>query len=77
MNYDKAKFKAADENEDNVLDKHEYAAFIHPYDYPRMTDVEADRVLADYDLNGDGKITWEEFQKNPVFAKSKLHDLII
>lgn len=67
----KARFATADRNGDKQLDLSEYAAFNNPQDYPFMSDVEADRVLADYDTDGDGKVTEEEYLSNAVFAKSK------
>lgn len=51
----------------------EASAFLHPYDYPRMSEVESSRILADYDTNGDGKVSAEEYISNPSFAKSECY----
>ena len=39
--YDKKKFDAADEDKDGKLSTDEAVAFLHPYDFDRMSDVEA------------------------------------
>lgn len=72
--YDKKKFAAADENSDGKLDAEEATAFLHPYDYDRMADVESDRVLGEYDTNGDGKVDVDEYTKNKQFENSELQN---
>ena len=71
MAYDKKKFAAADENGDGKLNDEEAAAFLHPYDYTRMADVEAERVLGEYDKNDDGKISVDEYLSSSSFSESK------
>lgn len=56
-----AKFKAADTNGDGGLDVAEYSAFLHPQNYEHMHGLEIDRTLVDYDKNGDGVVTFEEY----------------
>jgi Ca2+-binding EF-hand superfamily protein len=56
-----SKFKLADSNHDGSLELEEYAAFLHPQNYDFMHSHEIDRTLTDYDKNGDGVVSFEEY----------------
>ena len=71
--YDKKKFDAADEDKDGKLSTDEAVAFLHPYDFERMSDVETDRVMSEFDKNNDGKIDLDEYIGHSTFAKSKIY----
>ena len=71
--YDMKKFDAADEDKDGKLSTDEAVAFLHPYDFERMSDVETDRVMSEFDKNNDGKIDLDEYIGHSTFAKSKLY----
>ena len=58
---DERRFAAADLNNDGVLDKNEYVAFYHPYDYEYMHKFEIERGIKDYDKDNDGVVTVDEF----------------
>jgi Ca2+-binding EF-hand superfamily protein len=58
---DRERFQRADINKDSVLDPDEYAAFLHPLDYPHMQDYELDRLIADYDKNHDNYVNFIEY----------------
>ena len=58
---EKKKFDAADLNKDGSLDGEEYVAFVYPYDFAHMHDVELERTLQEQDKDKDGIITKEEF----------------
>ena len=51
----------ADENGDGVLEKTEFAAFMHPEDVKRMKDVVIDEALMDMDKDKDGFVTVDEY----------------
>lgn len=70
LGYDKKKFNAADENSDGKLSTDEAVAFLHPYDFERMSDVETDRVMGEFDTNNDGKIDMEEYLGHSAFSKN-------
>jgi hypothetical protein len=36
-----------------------------------MTEAEADRVLADYDIDGDRKVSQKEYLSHATFSKSR------
>jgi len=40
-----------------------------------MSEVETDRVLDEFDTNGDGKIDVKEYLSNAAFANSKLLEI--
>ena len=67
---DAEKFKTADADGNGVLDRTEYPAFIHPYDYDFMHDVELKLLLRQYDKNGDGVIDFREYMTQPGQSKS-------
>ena len=58
---DRERFQRADVNKDSVLDQDEYAAFLHPLDYPHMQEYELDKLIADYDKNHDNFVDYQEY----------------
>ena len=58
---DKMKFDAADVDGDQALSLEEYAAFLYPYDFKHMHDVEIDVTLKEMDGDKDGSINFKEF----------------
>ncbi len=61
ISLDKEKFERADSNQDGGLSQEEFNAFLHPYNFEDMRDLELKEVLIDYDKNKDGTINLEEF----------------
>ena len=61
---DKRKFGRADENKDGKLTKDEYAAYLHPYDFPHMRQEVIDRSMDDMDKDKDGYISLEEYMSD-------------
>jgi len=59
-----ALFKAADANNDGLLDKHELGAVVFPETHEGATNALMDQTMRDADENGDGKITIEEFKNS-------------
>ena len=55
------KFDAADVDGDEALSLEEYAAFLYPYDFKHMHDVEIDVTLKEMDADKDGSINFKEF----------------
>ena len=58
---DHLKFKAADKDKDDSLNFEEYVAFEFPYDFEHMHEVELNKAMKDYDGNGDGSVSLQEF----------------
>ncbi|KAJ8305276.1 hypothetical protein KUTeg_015821 [Tegillarca granosa] len=58
---DELRFKAADLNKDGKLDKEEFMAFSHPYNYDHMYESEMRIKLNAVDKDKDGKVSIEEF----------------
>ena len=58
---DKKKWHAADSNQDNMLTKDEYSAYLHPSEYRRMHEVAADELLKGVDKDKDGYLSLEEY----------------
>ena len=66
MRLEKRKFKLADENGDEKLDKDEFAAYMMPQHYARMMEFEVERLKSKLDKNYDGKISFLEFRADRV-----------
>lgn len=58
---DEQKFKLADQNKDGIMQEKEYAAFIHPTDYPHMHSYEISKTIEDLDKNKDNHIDITEY----------------
>lgn len=58
---DELRFKAADLNKDGKLDKDEFMAFSHPYNYDHMFESEKQIKLNAIDKDKDDKVSIEEF----------------
>lgn len=56
-----AKFRAADENGDQVLEKHELASLFYPETHDGVLDVSTGETLRLKDKDGDGKLDPREF----------------
>ena len=67
MDEEEVKFNKADKNGDGVLEREEFNAFYHPYNYEYMHPVEIQRTLKQHDWNGDGFLSVEEFLGNGMF----------
>ncbi len=61
LNEDKAKFTRADKNNDGFLNETEFAAYLHPYNFDYMEDYELDRIMGEYDKDGNSFIDFEEY----------------
>ncbi|XP_067679887.1 nucleolar GTP-binding protein 2-like [Haliotis asinina] len=58
---DEKRFTAADLDKDGALDKSEYVAFVHPYDYEHMHAYEVQHRLKDFDKDNDTAVSLAEF----------------
>nr|VZI13624.1 unnamed protein product [Spirometra erinaceieuropaei] len=58
---DERRWNAADMDFDNKLSIDEFAAFLHPQDYPRMRNVVIEETLQSVDKDGDGYISLDEY----------------
>ncbi|XP_046327571.2 calumenin-like isoform X2 [Haliotis rufescens] len=58
---DERRFNGADLDKSGSLDKSEYVAFYHPYDFEHMHQYEIERGIKDYDKDGDGQVSMKEF----------------
>jgi len=58
---EKQLFLAADINKDGNLNKEEFRSFYSPEDYPHMQPVILLSIMNRFDIDKDGKITFEEF----------------
>uniref|UniRef100_A0A0V0J7F3 Reticulocalbin-3 n=1 Tax=Schistocephalus solidus TaxID=70667 RepID=A0A0V0J7F3_SCHSO len=58
---DERRWNAADMDFDNKLSLDEFAAFLHPQDYPRMRNVVIEETLQSVDNDGDGYISLDEY----------------
>ncbi|CAH8456490.1 unnamed protein product [Dicrocoelium dendriticum] len=68
MEEEKVKFDSADTDQNGSLNVTEYAAFEHPHNYRHMSPYEIIHTLRDFDKNGDGLISQEEY-----LADEKMH----
>lgn len=70
---DRHRFKVADLNNDGALDHKEYVAYLQPYDYPHMYEVEMDRSMSDLDKDKDGYVSKQEFIDGRLTLAFHLH----
>lgn len=61
MARDQRRWKAADLNHDDQLNKEEYGCFMHPEDCEHMKDIVVTETMGDIDKNGDGFVSLEEY----------------
>lgn len=61
MRRDERRWKMADNNGDGVLNRDEFADFLHPEEAEHMSDVVVDETLEDVDKDKDGKISLNEY----------------
>lgn len=54
-------FLTADMNKDNQLNQEEFRYFYTPEDYPHMKPLIMNSVMNRFDVDKDGKITFDEF----------------
>ena len=60
-------FQSLDENGDGLLQPNELVAFLKTLGYqPANADAEADKILAQWDSDGDGTISFDEFVASQV-----------
>ena len=62
--------QAADTDKDGVLDREEFASFLHPQDTPHMKDIVVQEALDDMDKDKDGYVTVEEYIRKMVMTTS-------
>lgn len=58
---DKVVFETADLNKDGHLTRDEFVLFISPEEHPIMLPIILNQTLRDKDLDGDGRINFQEF----------------
>ncbi|XP_057672626.1 reticulocalbin-2 isoform X1 [Diorhabda carinulata] len=82
---DKNMWKAADINNDGVLDANEWVSFSHPEEHPNMLPIILEQTLKDKDKDEDGAINFQEYigtrgndiSKDDLIAeKAKFDDLL-
>lgn len=61
MRRDEKRWNAADRNGDKLLDKSEFADFLHPEESEIMRDVVIEETLEDVDKDKDGRISLSEY----------------
>ena len=61
MENDKKAWEAADLNKDKRLSVDEFAGFLHPHDFPHMSEIVLQRTAEEMDANRDGFITKDEY----------------
>jgi Ca2+-binding EF-hand superfamily protein len=66
FSHEEAKFKAADLNSDGKLDKTEFVNLVHPHTHPEVHDIHATERMRKTDVNGDGKISSEEWEEEHI-----------
>ncbi|XP_067678395.1 calumenin-like [Haliotis asinina] len=68
---DERRFDGADLDKNKMLDKSEYVAFYHPYDFEHMHKFEIERGIKDYDKDNDGKVSLAEYVGDVDDAESR------
>jgi len=63
---ERAKFRAADANGDELLDLVEMTSLFYPETHPGVLEITARTALKQKDVNGDGKLTAKEFWEGDV-----------
>lgn len=58
------RWKAADKNSDNILDKDEFKNFIHPEESESSKHILVDEAMEDMDTDSNGEVTLEEYVKH-------------
>lgn len=58
---DHNRFLHADRDGDKVMNKEEFADFLHPHEVPHMREVVIDETMTDMDKNKDGFVELEEY----------------
>lgn len=58
---DRRRWNYADGDQNDALNRTEFAAFLHPEDHPEMRDAVVLETLEDIDKDGDGKVSLEEY----------------
>ncbi|XP_022211782.2 calumenin-B-like [Drosophila obscura] len=61
INRDRRRWKVADKNRDDCLNREEFSAFLHSEDHPAMRDVVLKEMFDDLDVDRDGKISLVEY----------------
>ncbi|XP_055761705.1 calumenin-A isoform X1 [Salvelinus fontinalis] len=61
MARDERRFKMADQNGDQIANKEEFTAFLHPEEYDHMKGIVVLETMEDIDKNGDGFIDLNEY----------------
>lgn len=61
MERDQRRWKTADQNKDDNLDKEEYACFVHPESCEHMKDLVVSETVEDIDKNKDGFVDADEY----------------
>lgn len=82
---DKNMWKAADVNNDGVLDVNEWVSFSHPEEHPNMLPIILEQTLKDKDKDEDGAINFQEYigirgndisKEDLLVEKAKFDDLL-
>ena len=61
MERDERRWKKADQDNDGMINKIEFQAFLHPEDHPTMVDIVVLETLEDMDKDKDGGISEQEY----------------
>ena len=61
MERDERRWKKADGDNDGMINKIEFQAFLHPEDHPSMVDIVVLETLEDMDKDKDGGISEQEY----------------
>lgn len=61
MKRDRRRWAHADADQNDALNRTEFASFLHPEDHPNMRDIVVLETLEDIDKDKDGKVSLEEY----------------